>query len=107
MNDKFSISTISENPISSSGYSDDITSLLRELKLDVPLTPAHGPDVRDTAKHLSMTQERLRKTIMFEIEQNKSPNSKGLKTPLAHVLSNQFDSTAPGTSSLRVDNDPT
>ncbi|KAL7548630.1 hypothetical protein ACHAWF_011908 [Thalassiosira exigua] len=65
---------IKDNPICSDGYPEEITQLIRELKLDVsPLTPPPGPDIRDVAKHLSMTQERLRHTILLEIESNRSP----------------------------------
>ncbi|KAL7528360.1 hypothetical protein ACHAXR_002401, partial [Thalassiosira sp. AJA248-18] len=67
---------IKDDPISSTGYSKEVVDLIRELKLDVPLTPAPGPDIRDMAKHLNMTQERLRSTILLEIEQNSTPNAK-------------------------------
>ena len=80
-----------DNPISSNGYSEEITSLMRELKLDVPsLNPAPGPDRRgDMAKHLSMTHERLHSQILLEIEQNSTP---------ARNLTDRFDNTTPGIS---------
>ena len=75
-----------DNPISSDGsFTPEITILIRELNLDVSLSPAPGPDVRDMAKHLSMTQERLCSTIMLQIEAEKTP---------VRDLSDRFDSSA-------------
>jgi hypothetical protein len=67
-----------DNPISSDGYNEEITGLLRELKLELPpLTPVDsGRDIRDVVRHLSMTEEKLHGQILMEIEQNKSPNPK-------------------------------
>jgi len=67
---------IKDNPVSSAGYSKEIKSLIEELELDVQFTPAPSPDIRDVAKHLSMTEEKLRRTILFEIEQHGSPCSR-------------------------------
>ena len=103
---------IPDNPISSDGYSEEINSLLRELKLDVPvLSPAPGPDIRDMAKHLNMTQERLHSQILLEIEQNSTPKVEQqpqpqqelpqqlpppAMTPLASCdLTERFDNTTP------------
>ena len=65
-----------DNPISSDGYSEEIKGLIHELELDVHLTPAPSPDIRDVAKHLSMTEDKLRRTILSEIGQH-SPSTVG------------------------------
>ena len=77
-----SLFPLADNPISTDGYNAEITGLIQELQLDVPLSPAPGPDIRDVAKHLSLTQERLRTTILFEIEKNLTPQPPKMdKTP--------------------------
>ncbi|KAL9186813.1 hypothetical protein ACHAXT_010533 [Thalassiosira profunda] len=71
------LTLIRDNPISTDGsYNAEITGLIQELQLDVPLSPAPGPDIRDMAKHHSLTQERLRSTILWEIEKNLTPQPK-------------------------------
>ena len=56
--------------------------------------------MRDLAKHLNMTQEKLRCTIMLEIQQNSTPNpDKGKDTPEvgpARDLTDRFDNTTSG-----------
>ena len=89
-----------DNPISSNGYAEEITKLVKELKLEVPMTPGPGPDdMRDMAKHLNMTQEKLRTTILTEIAQNSTPNPPPSATPLiARDLTDRFDNTTKGLS---------
>ena len=71
--------TNEENPISSDGYSEEITNLIRELKLssDVPscdATTTPGRDIRDEARRLNITHERLRGRILLEIERSSTPS---------------------------------
>jgi hypothetical protein len=68
-----------ENPISSDGYSEEITNLIRELQLssDVPscdATTTPGRDIRDEARRLNITHERLRGRILLEIERSSTPS---------------------------------
>ena len=91
------LACIQDNPISSEGYSNEILSLIRELNLDVPLTPT-PPDIRDMAKHLDRTQERLKSQIILEI-QNVSPESNNAETPLvARDLKDRFEGSKSGTT---------
>jgi hypothetical protein len=62
---------IKEDPISTDGYNDEIMGLIKELNIDVAVSPP-GPE-RDIKTHLSLTQEKLRSTIELEIQQNTTP----------------------------------
>ncbi len=80
------------------------------------LSPAPGPDIRDMAKHLNMTQERLHSQILLEIEQNSTPKVEqplpqpqqqqlpsAAMTPLAsRDLTERFDNTTPPSVETKV-----
>ena len=70
-----------DDPITSDGFSEEITNLIRELNLDFTVASLPSPgkvDMRDMAKHLSMTQERLHSQILLEIEHNRTPVAREL-----------------------------
>ena len=70
--------TNEENPISSDGYSEEINNLIRELQLSDVLscaTTTPGRDIRDEAKRLNTTHERLRSRILLEIERSSTPKA--------------------------------
>jgi len=72
--------TNEENPISSDGYSEEITNLVRKLQLSdvVPSCAAittPGRDIRDEARRLNITHERLRGRILLEIERSSTPKA--------------------------------
>lgn len=90
------IVAIQENPISMDGYNEEISGLIKELKLDVQISPAPGPDIRDVARHLSMTQDRLQNQILKEIEQNRTPKvAEAAGTPVARDLAERFNKPTP------------
>lgn len=63
---------IKDNPLSPNGYNDEIVGLIRDLELDVVVTPP-PVDHEDIRTHLSLTQEKLKRTIQIELEQNATP----------------------------------
>jgi uncharacterized membrane protein len=64
---------ISETPISSNGWSNDIATLIQDLNLTevVSISPP-GPD-RDIKTHLTLTKEKLSNLIEHEIHQSITP----------------------------------
>lgn len=63
---------IRESPISTVGFSDEITKLINDLSL-TEVVETSPPADRDMKTHLSMTQEKLRSKIESELQQNITP----------------------------------
>ena len=91
------LTLIKTNPLAEDGYSDEIMSLLDELKIEVgtQITPRPNCDV---AHRLCMTQEKLQSRILLEIEQSNTPigdeYSNGVSPPMpSQNLEHQFSNT--------------
>ena len=63
---------IRESPISIAGYSGEIMELINDLSL-TEVVEINPPADRDLKTHLTMTQEKLRSTIVSELHQNVTP----------------------------------
>ena len=63
---------IRESPISTVGFSDEITKLINDLSL-TEVVETSPPADRDMKTHLTMTQEKLRSKIESELQQNITP----------------------------------
>ena len=73
---------IKADPITSEGYSDEVSRLISELNLDAQVpsaedAPGAGPDIRDVARRLSLTQANLQSHILTEIEKSRTPKVVG------------------------------
>lgn len=70
---------IKADPITSEGYSDEVSRLIGELNIDshVPLAEdaaaGVGQDIRDVARRLSLAQVNLQSRILTEIEKSRTP----------------------------------
>ena len=86
--------TLTDNPIESYGYNQEITSLIQELKLDFATTTLPTPskvDLRDMAHHLARNTERLHSEILIEIENSRSPMP---PSGVSRDLTDRFDNTS-------------
>ena len=80
---------IKTNPLDENGYSDEIMNLLDELDIELPhITPRLDQD--DVDYRLCMTQEKLHKRTLSEIEQSHTP-ANGDSPPMPSQLEHQFN----------------
>ena len=69
---------IRADPVTSEGYSDEVSRLISELDIDSHVPSAEdaagaGTDIRDVARRLSLAHVNLQSRIITEIERSRTP----------------------------------